>query len=679
MYKLFDIPTLFMIKSGFHILLIFASLNLLFSTNLSAQENCGEVYNKKSVKLYNQAISELKTSKSRAVILLEEAVRVESKHKEAHFLLGGIYFEKAESLRKQKNPNTEKIQEYQKKALREFKRVIKLCDDYEDYEAHFYISQILYNQKKYAESKPYFDYYIGRTKKFIMRKDAELIRRNVDEYLRLVNNPVDFSPVALSGINTKNDEYLPLVSPDESYMYYTRRIYAEDKSYVEEFTASKKLSPKGELEAMYSEGIKMPLPFNDGRNQGAASLTVDNKTMYISICGIERGAYTSYKNCDIYVSKKLKGEWTSLKRLGSAVNAGMTFESQPSVSADGNTLYFASIREDGYGKIDIYKSQKDADGKWMPAENLGPTINSAGDDITPFIHPDGKTLYFASNGRFGIGGFDVFMSQYDSLTGWSKPQNIGYPLNSEYDDLAFSVSADGERIYFASDKLSKKSNLDIFATQTPDAVKPGKVLLVKGRVSGKDGDTLTHVRIVVQNIKTDKKTYGMVEDSTGNYAVSVPVEPHDKFILSAEKEGYIYYSEFVNPDDERYIPPSLLNIEVEKMKRGNSFVLENVYFDIDSYALTDTAKVSLQSTARLMLDHPEYVFEVHGHTDSHGSDAHNYTLSFNRAKSVYDYLIFLGVPENRLEFKAFGEKKPIDSNSSLSGRSYNRRVEILIK
>ncbi len=647
---------------------------------LQAQDDdCPTYKNRKADEKYNETLLYYKTNPNEAIAILEEIANQDAKHIDSHYMLAVLYFEKVEQLRKQKTQDTVQIDNYLKKSLKEHRKVVKLCDQYQDYESHFYIAQILYQQRNFAEAKPSLDHYIDRTKRFVRRKEAELMRDNVNEYLRLVENPVPFQPHALLGVNTLLDEYLPLLSPDDSYLYYTQRKFSDSKNYTETFLFSKKRSPKGELEPDYTVGEKMPLPFNDGRNQGAASLTVDNRTLYMSVCGIERGSYTSYQNCDIYVSTRLKGEWTSLQRLSSAINGSMTYESQPSITADGRTLYFASIRDGGFGKLDIYCSAKDENGKWKPAINLGPAINTAGDDYTPFIHPDGKTLYFSSNGRFGVGNSDIFVSRYDSVSGWSKPQNIGYPINTEHDEVAFSVSTDGNRIYFASDKLSKKDNYDIYSTPTPETAKPGKVLLVKGRVIGDDGDTLSHVRIMVQNTRTKTTAQGIVEDSTGRYAVSLPVEMNDNYILTAEKHGYVYFSELINPNATEYIPPTTLDIEVRKLRRGKTYILESVFFDTDSYELTENTKIGLQTVARMMEEHPQFSFEIHGHTDSQGGGTHNFSLSYNRAKAVYDYLVSLGIDSARLDFKAFGESKPVDSNTTQVGRSQNRRVEVLVK
>ncbi len=653
---------------------------MFFGQFVSGQnDGCSDYKNKKSDEKYLLALQAYKSSANSAIEILEEITSQDAKHTDSHFMLGVLYFEKAEQIRKQKTPDTLLIDEYLKKAIKEQRKVIKLCDSYHDFEAHFYIGQILYLQKKHHEAKKELDYYTSRTKKFIMRKEAELLRDDSEEYLRLKNNPIEFNPQPINEINTSDDESVPLLAPDDSYLYYTQRKYTSKTAFNELFMYSKKLSPKGELDPKYTQGIKMPLPFNDGRNQGAASLTVNNRTMYVSVCNIERGSFTSYQNCDIFVSERLKGEWSVMQRLTNSINGIMTWEGHPSISSDGKVLYFSSIRDDSYGKADIYRSVKNENGKWKPAENLGPMINTAGEEFYPFIHPDGKTLYFASNGRAGMGGFDIFFSQLDSVQGWSKPQNIGYPLNTEEDETAFSVSTNGELIYFASKALSKKNNFDIYTTLLPDAAKPGKVLLVKGRVIGDDGDTLSHVRIVVQNIYTKATTQGSVEDSTGHYAVSVPVENGDRFVLSAEKHGYVYYSEHINPDEKKYIPPSTLDIEVKKIKRGKTYILESVFFETNSYELSEAAKTALNSTADMMSEYLSYTFEIHGHTDSQGGETSNYSLSYNRAKAVYDYLIQRGVDKNRLDFKAFGESKPIDSNTSSGGRSMNRRVEVLVK
>jgi outer membrane protein OmpA-like peptidoglycan-associated protein len=662
----------------------FIIISLVFSIlflpyNLNGQEqNCSGTNDSKALKLYKEALKKSKISRNVAEDLLFQAIQFDQKYTDAYFLLGVIYFEKAEKKYLQEKLNYQ-VTETDKLCRKAFRKSLKLCEEFSQFESYRYLGISYYYTKEYVESKYYLELYIGKSKDFIKVKETELLLQEIIEYMKLVDNPVKFKPIPVKNINTEKDEYLPLLSPDGDYIFFTRKFVQDADNYSEVFMSAKRLNAKNEPLDIFTSGTELKYPFNDGRNQGASTVTADNNTMYMTICSIEKGAYNSYKNCDIYATYRLKGQWDKLTPLDKNINNKSSFESQPSVTADGNTLYFASAREAGFGEIDLYRSVKDENGNWTKAENLGAVINTEGDDKTPFIHPDGKTLYFASNSRPGMGGFDVYFSKYDSILGWSEPKNLGYPINTKDDELAFCISADGTKIFFSSNKMSKDGNWDIFTTSLPDEAKPQQVILFKGKIFGDDGDSTSNADLILTSIATKKETHGKVEEGTGNYAVSIKVEKNEKFILSAEKEGYFYHTEYIDPDEEKYIPPSQNDIEVKKIIKNIPREISNVYFDIDSSDLSDTAQIALNSLFRFLKINPTMKIQILGHTDNTGSDYHNNKLAYDRASKVAEYLIQKGVNEKRIKILSYGESKPFLSNESESGRMFNRRVEFIVK
>lgn len=657
-----------------YLILIF----VLFGTNniFGQQDKCYQTKKRKAKEHFNSAQKIKNISRNEAEKYLQEAIDIDSRYVDAYFLLGIVYFEKAEKNQK-KNRNDEAYYFYEK-GIKSFKRVEKLCEKFKDYTANFYLGKTYYNQKQYAQSKKFFSEFVKQTNDSTKKEKAKLCLENIEIYVQLINNPVDYNPVALANVNSKHDEYLPLISPDGDYLWFTKRVFSDNADFKETFMISEKTSEKTDIKEKFSKGTVMPYPFNDGRNQGAATITADNNKMFITICGLERDAYTSYKNCDIYYTIRKHGNWQRLERFGSEINNVLSFESQPSITADGKTLFFASARRGGFGGIDIYRSDINEFGSWSEAENLGEKINTEGDDKTPFIHPDGRTLYFASNSRFGLGGFDIFYTKYNEETGWTKPKNIGYPLNTQNNELAFCVSADGKRLYFSSQNISKKKNWDIFSTSVPENALPQQVLLVKGKITGEDGDTITRVKIILKSIKDNEESEGSVEDSTGNYAISVAVDKDEKFILSAQKEGYFYHSEFIDPDKEKYIPPSLLDIKVKKIEINTPIILSNILFDFNKYELSDTAKICLTTLLDFLNDNKTVEIEIRGHTDNIGSETSNQKLSHDRAEAVYNHLIKEGISDKRLSFKAYGESNPTETNNTEEGRFINRRVEFIV-
>lgn len=659
-------------------IIIYVILILGFSQSINAQNiGCYGTLNIKAEKYFQAALKKSKISRNEAEKLLVSAIKIDPKYTDAYFLLGTIYFEKAEKFEK-KEHDIQEIQILYKNSRKAFKKVIKLCENYNDYDSYLFIAKTYLNQKQYIEARYYLSLYKNKTNNFLKIKETEILLDEVNKYIFLYDNPVKYSPVKLNYVSTALDEYLPVLSPDGEQLFFTRKenIQGED-DFHEIFMISKRIHSANSVQLIYSQGDTLPFPFNDGRNQGAATITMDNNTMYLTICGTEKGSYTSYKNCDIYETVKTAGKWSYLNLLDKNINGKSTFESQPSVTPDGNTLFFASAREGGFGGIDIYRSVKDENGNWSKAANLGAQINTEGDDKTPFIHSDGKTLYFSTDARPGIGGFDVYFSVYDSIRGWSEVKNLGYPINTVNDEVAFCVSVDGSKIFFSTNKISKEENWEIYTTEMPEFARPQKVLLVKGKVYGDDGDTITNTNVTLTSLKTLKETKGIVEENTGNYSVSVNVEKDEKFIIEAQKNGYFYSTEYIDPTENKYIPPTKLDMEVKKIQKHEKYILPTVYFDFNSSELSNISKLALKSLVKFLNANPKLKIQIMGHTDNIGSDEANLTLSMNRALSVKQFLTHSDIDENRLKIKAYGESKPDKDNETAQGRQKNRRVEII--
>ena len=659
----------------FKYILLFICISFAYTNGLYSQNtgDCKGSKNKKAEKLFLEAEKKNTYSNYVAIDMLNQAVELDPKYTQALFLLGKLYFQNSI------DPKTEPgKKEYLYSESKKFlNKAIKLCPQINNFESYFLLGKIAYYQKKFAEAQKNLEFYNKESTLFINKLEAESILNNIAEYNDLISNPIEFLPYSLPGINTDFDEYLPAISPDGETMFFTRRIYIDQDDFVEKFMMSKRMNTETGERELFSDGYELKAPFNDGRNQGGSSITADGKNLFISICGIEKGQYASYKNCDIYQSVKNQDGWGPLNKLNSNINGSYSFEAQPSISASGKILYFASIRDGGYGGIDIYKSEKDINGNWGEAVNLGPTINTDKDDKTPFIHPDEKTLFFCSDGRNGVGGFDIFFSKYEKNTGWSNPQNLGYPINTADDEVSFTIKTDGEKIYFSSKNLVRNKNYDIFSNPLPQKAKPEKVLLVKGKVKGADGDTISEVKVQLTSTSTKKQTEGTV-DYTGDYTVTVPVGKEEKFILTASKHGYIYFSELIDPTKKEYIPPTYKDLIVEKIQKKKAYRLKNVNFEFDSYELSEECEIELDELFVFMNDHPAYYLQILGHTDNEGTPNHNLELSQNRAKAVTDYLLKKGISSERLEYKYFGETKALVSNSTEAGRAVNRRVEFVI-
>ena len=397
----------------------------------------------------------------------------------------------------------------------------------------------------------------------------------------------------------------------------------------------------------------------------------------------------NYLNCDIFTSKYEYGEWTDIKSLGTNVNNADTWETQPTVSSDGKTLYFVSDRKDGQGGYDLYKTVRDDKDNWSKAVNLGSPINTAGNERSPFIHTDSQTLYYASGDRQGddgqyykahqtFGGYDIFYTKMNDKGTWEKPKNIGYPINTEADEASFFVSTDGKTAYVASNKIKGgPGGWDLYSFELYPEARPEKVLFIKGEVSQQDKkDVEVEARVELKNAVTKKVTHIPVNKENGQYVAAIKFD--SDYILTIKKDDYAYESKYISESDTIYEKPVAIDFEVKPIEKGRSYTINDIYFETDKYDLNDKAKLVIEEFADFMKDHPHISVEIQGHTDNVGNPDYNLFLSDDRARAVYNYIIELGVDKNRVSFKGYGITRPIVTNATEEGRARNRRTEFYI-
>lgn len=658
-------------------------LFLVFPIIGQVTDLCVPIKNKKVLKIYDEAEQIIHYDYKNAYLKLQEALKIEPQFINAYYLLGEVNYEKALKALTDIH-EIRMLERYYNRAEKNFLEVINYCPSYMDYKSHFFLGEFYFDSKQYKKAESHLKSYINLSKNNSSLKDkAKSMFESVSAYLELTENPVFFNPKVLHGVSTKDDEFLPFISPDGNLAFYTRRYKEKTRvsyasQFFEEFTFSELISFNDSIGDMYTHGFKMPFPFNDGRNQGAVSLTIDNNQLYITICEFTQVNNRPYKNCDIYVSNRINGNWTDLINLGESINNNNSWEGQPSISSDGKVLYFASAREDAIGGIDIYRSFLLEDGSWSPAENLGPQINTVKDDKSPFLHSDNHTLYFSSNGRLGMGGFDIYISRLDGNNEWSEPLNIGYPINTMEDDLGFIVSTSGERAYFSSNKLEGAGGWDIYSFNLYEAARPKQVLFVKGHLVDEKGELLVDADVELKSIQTSKITEGLVDRMTGKYAVAVSVLQNEEFIMTIKKKDYAFTSEYINPSDEEFEDPTTIDFEVKKIEEGVNVKLNNIYFAFNSDTIDEKSKIVLSNFGEYLAENQSLKIRIDGHTDDIDTQDFNMDLSIRRAKAVHDYLINYGIFEHRLSYKGYGETVPVADNSSEEGRALNRRTEFVI-
>tara|TARA_B100000927_G_scaffold78869_1_gene62941 strand:+ start:129 stop:1385 length:1257 start_codon:yes stop_codon:yes gene_type:complete len=417
--------------------------------------------------------------------------------------------------------------------------------------------------------------------------------------------------------------------------------------------------------------------------------------MYVCACS-PNGAYM---NCDLFKSvlntvvrviedngvkyDTVVKEWSALQNLGSNINGPQTWEGQPSLSADGNTLYFASARPGGYGKIDIYYSQKDTNGNWGKAVNIGRPINTSESDKSPFIHTDSKTLYFVSESsdiRWGAGDFDIFYTrQNDSTEKWLNPQNIGYPINSEAPEEALIVSVDGRYGYFSSQRSNGLGGKDIFYFEIPEKAKPDKIILAKGSTETDSPELLEKTKITITNSNGKKEEQQINIDEDGEFVAIVNIENVEgDALIEIESEGGAYQSMLVTKADQNNTVIKDKEIEVNEIEKGKPYTLNDILYETNSSKLMNSSKIVLDGFSNWLITNDDFNIEIQGHTDNVGSSDANMALSMDRAFSVMEYLIGKGIDKSRLRFKGYGETSPKASNETKEGRMKNRRTDFLI-
>ena len=549
--------------------------------------------------------------------------------------------------------------------------VLYICD--EGFPIIYYIlGEIAYVEKDFVLSADYLqkslelglvDIYYENTIKFLPK---------ALELADIINNPVKYNPKIIEGISTEYDEYLPAISPDQDFTFFTRRFLKKGidiiaPSYQEEFVVSTKSS------GLFNAGDALPYPFNVEDNEGGACISIDNNTLYFTKCSKVAG---NYNNCDIFYSKKINGSWDDIKSFNKKICPVYSWESQPSVSSDGDYIVFASDRDGGYGGIDLYEIHKDSYGRWSDPVNLGVRINSANNEKSPFLHTDGKTLFFASDNFPSLGGYDIFYSKKDSSNNWQKPVNIGYPINSALNEISLFVSTDGNEAFFASNNLSGIGGWDIYSFDLHEGAKPERVFFIKGNLLDVNGDIINDVEIEIKNVKT--KEVKVFKVKNGQYAAAVTLSDDDDVLVTVKKKGYAFNSQYISAKDTGFSSPKRIDLELKNIEEGKSFLLNNIYFDLDSYEINSISdEIILEFVSYLEINNT-LIISINGYTDSIGEINYNQVLSEKRAFAVYQRLIDSGISSERLSYKGFGEKFPKNQNISEKGRKLNRRTEFYI-
>lgn len=471
-----------------------------------------------------------------------------------------------------------------------------------------------------------------------------------------------FAPVNLGdSVNSPFAEYYPSVTVTDSLLVFTRRGDHLREDFYQSPIRGRHFGKSSLIEG----------DINIEAQKGAITVSQDGEWMLFT----GRFNVGGYGNFDLYISYYTPQGWSEPQNLGTAINTEY-WESSPSLSPDKRALYFSSNRPGGYGGSDLYVSYRMPNGQWAPAENMGPEINSAGDDQAPFIHADNQSLYYTSNGLTGYGGSDLFIIRKDQKGKWSKPENLGYPINTIENEGSLAVSADGLTAYYASDRSDSRGLLDLYKFELRPDIRPNRTLYVKGVITDRKTGKKLPSTVELINNETREPLMKIQTDESGEYFITLPVGKD--YTFSVNRKGYLYYNELYELSTRKADSVYRKDITLQPVELNASFTFRNIQFSSNEYSLPADASIELEKLYQVLAENPSLQVEISGHTDNIGKAADNIRLSANRARAIAGWLVNKGIATERLVYKGYGDTRPISDNRTEEGRAINRRTTVTI-
>ncbi len=612
---------------------------------------------KKAIEYYVEADNyRVRGEFGRAIQLLNQALDKDKKFVEAWYRLGLVYV---------------MLKDYEA-AIRNFEAGLALTDDPRKQHLFWFdLGGCYFAIGNYEKAGDFLERFLAGEKangQKIAR--AKVLMESIQFVEANQGNASSYKVRKLSNVvNSFVMQYFPVLTADQQQLIFTRRIGGGPNEDEDLVVSHKDDNGEWGPPESISENI------NSESNEGTCTISADGRKLIFTSCLGREG----YGSCDLYESRKVGEAWSKPRNLGMLVNSG-DWESQPALSADGRTLYFVSDRRGGYGRRDIWVTTMNEKGGWNRARNLGREVNTPYDEISPFIHANNRTLYFASNGLIGFGGYDIFFTERDSADRWSVPENLGAPINTHQDQFSLYITADGRKGYYAHEEPRDGgySVSYIYEVGIPpeDQIRV-KSNYVKGVVRDKDTTEPLLASIELVDLETENVESLVESDSlTGKYLIVL--SQGAEYALYVSKPGYLFQSLYFNYSEVEDFQPIILDVALERVKPGSISILENIFFDVDKYELKEKSMTELQKLIRFLSDNPAIRIEIGGHTDNSGSSAYNEALSRKRAAAVHDYLVGRGVEPGRLTMKGYGASHPIADNGTDKGRQRNRRIEFRI-
>ncbi len=625
---------------------IFTALFLLLSINIFAQNLKQDVG--KAKEFYEKALKNLSEKKMPdATENLFKAINKDSTFSEAYFKLGQVF----EAGRSQEN------------AVKYYGKAIELKPKESIFaQAYTYIGTRLMRAGKYEKAKEYLIFSLQNSppNSLIVKQLTKQIEACAFGIDAQKNAMIINSSVMGATINFQNKQYFPVLTADNETLIFTARSEVGDENLYSSqlqngsWTVPKSISPN----------------INTTFNEGTCSISADGRTLVFTSCD----GQNSLGSCDLYISKKVGEEWSVPENLGENVNTSF-WEAQPSLSHDGRILYFSSERKGGFGRKDLWMSELGEKNIWTKAINLGSIVNTSSDEISPFIHANGHTLFFASDGHLGMGGLDLFMTE-QKIMAFSKPENLGFPINTNEDQVALFITADGKKGYYSSDE---KSSIKLFQFEIPKQLsdKFQRVNFVKGIVQ--DAQTKKNIssEIELVDLKSNIVLEKTKSDSlSGEYTAILP--NGSQFGLFVNKKNYFFKSITFDFLEKTEVGGKVVNVLLEPIRKDVKEVLNNIFFDSGKFDLRPESFAELDKLQKLLKQNPTLRVEISGHTDNVGKDSENQILSEKRALSVLNYLLKNGANSLNIKSLGNGASKPILPNDTEENRQLNRRIEMKI-
>lgn len=632
-------------------ILFFCSICILqLGLSASAQYDPSKI-NKKAIEAYDKGIEKAEAGKyADAIESFKEAIQRDANYVEAYLSMAGVYGQ-------MKNYGA---------SISYYEKAFAVDSNYtSDFRLPYSINLAGMGQ---------FDKALATITALLSKSNLGSNTRKAAEYRQKTfqfavdyekNNPFKnyvFEPKNLGdAVNTVESEYFPSMPVDGSSLIFTRRL----NNFNEDFFASRKNASGWERSFHLNGSI------NTAQNEGAQNISQDGSWLVFTGCNRQDG----FGSCDLYISYITNDGWSEAINMGNKVNSDQ-WDSQPCLSPDKRDLYFSSRRQGGYGGSDIYVSHLQPNGKWSEPENLGPQINTVGDESSPFIHADNQSLYFTSTGLQGYGEEDLFLVRKDPNSKWSQPQNLGYPINTTSHEGTLFIAADGKTAYYASDRNDTRGGLDIYSFELREDIRPAKTLWVAGKVYDQKTSVGLPSTVELVDLATKQVISRLQTDETGNYLVTLPVGKD--YAFNVGRRGYLFYSDNYSLKEKAPDSTYKKDIPLQPIEVNASVVLRNIFFDINKYELQPESQIELDKIVQLMQDNPGLKIQIEGHTDNVGTTADNQKLSQNRAKSVVTYLNSKGVQLEKLIAKGFGASKPVADNKTDEGKAQNRRTELKV-